>query len=313
MSIPSPGPFLSDLRRTFTLHKPALLSSTTARLLTILVLNPLDASKARLQTSVATSPLALRAVSRGPPLAGLTPALLAHAPAGLLAFLLYSRFTASLAKSNRAPWLPVPIAAACLADTLTALWLAPLETVKLRVQTAAFPSAVSALRAGALWNGVVAQVARDVPCRVLHLLLYERARALYERRTGAPIGVRDGAATGAVVGAVVGALTNPLDVIKTRVMAQRAPPGRTFQGWVGCAVKSISKEGSGVLWRGVRQRSVYMALSVALFSAAYEAANKVWREKMEVAAAQDGGSGRRVGFVPAGVGVGATFVDALGR
>lgn len=225
--------------------------------------------------------------------------------------MLYSRLHAYLSR-RRPALLPASIGAACLADAFASLWLAPLEAAKLRVQTGAFPTVFSAFREGAVWNGLFAQVARDVPTRLLHLVLYEKARAMYEERTGEEIGANAGALTGAVVGAVVGVITTPLDVVKTRVMAQRAPPGRPYHGWLACARKTVQTEGGLALFRGVGQRAVYMGLSVALFSAAYEVARRAWKEKIEDVVGRLRFSQkvvRKVAFMPARDRYTTVFVD----
>lgn len=273
-----------DIHSTVKTYRPELLTSATARLISILVLNPLDAAKSRLQVSTASSPLALRAVRSGNPLAidsvrsggaspfaGVFAAMLAHSPGSVLAFVAYaslkSRFSA--------------LSAAAAADAMVALWLAPFEAAKLRVQTGMAENLMGGLGKGGVFMGLGAQIVRDVPFRLMHLIAYDRVSSWWKNRKGREVGVRDGAALGAVIGAVVGGITTPLDVIKTRVMSQMPGPGKAYEGWVACARRTVTIEGVGGMFRGVGQRVVYMAASVALFSAAYEVTKKSWHKVEE--------------------------------
>lgn len=273
---------IRDIRSTVKTYRPELLTSATARLISVLVLNPLDATKSRLQVSTASSPLALRAVRSGNPLAidvrssgaspfaGVFAAMLAHSPGGVLAFVAYVNLKSKLSAFS----------AAAAADAMVALWLAPLEAAKLRVQTGVAENLLAGLGKGGVFMGLGAQIIRDVPFRLMHLAAYDGVSSWYKHKKGREAGVRDGAALGAVIGGVIGGITTPLDVIKTRVMSQMPGPGKAYEGWIACARRTWTIEGAGGMFRGVGQRVVYMAASVALFSAAYEVTKK-WHKVEE--------------------------------
>lgn len=274
---PSQGPLtlvrttLNELQAILRANQPELLSSATARVLTILALNPLDVTKSRLQMTTATSPLALRAIRMGSPMSGVLAAMLAHVPGGILAYVAYARL-----KSSKLSMY----GAMMMADVINALWLTPLEAAKVRVQTRVVCHWMGGLGGGwKLWMGLGAQIARDVPFRVMHLMMYDRLSEGWRERKGEEVGVRDGAVLGAIVGALVGAVTTPLDVIKTRVMSQRPGYGRAYEGWLACARRTWKVEGPSGLCRGMGQRVVYLSASVALFSVAYEMAKQFWKEK----------------------------------
>lgn len=261
-----------ELQSIYLKHRPELLTAATARAVSILILNPLDACKTRLQTTTAKSPLALKAVQSGPPLAGVLAGILAHAPGGIISFVAYARLCSSTLGS---------IAAAATADAVAALWLTPLEVAKLKVQIGLSDNMMAALKRGGHYIGFGGQVIRDATFRVLHLVMYERMCEWWKERKGSKeVGVLDGGMIGAVVGAVAGGITTPLDVVKTRVMSQRVGAGSLFEGLFACAVRTVRTEGLGGLYRGTGQRMVYMAASVALFSVAYELVKEKWNEAL---------------------------------
>eukprot|EP00177_Eucheuma_denticulatum_P000398 GFKZ01000689.1.p1 GENE.GFKZ01000689.1~~GFKZ01000689.1.p1 ORF type:complete len:301 (-),score=38.14 GFKZ01000689.1:145-1047(-) len=264
---------IKELQAIFQTNRPELLSSATARMLTILALNPLDATKSRVQMTAATSPLALRAIRMGSPMAGVLAAIIAHAPGGMLAYIAYARL-----KSCKLSMY----GAMMVADVMTAVWLTPLEAAKVRVQTRVVGHWMGGVGHGwKVWMGLGAQVARDVPFRLLHLMMYDRLSEEWRERKGREVGVRDGAVLGAIVGAVVGGVTTPLDVIKTRVMAQRPGYAKVYEGWWACASRTLKVEGPSGLCRGMGQRMVYLAASVAMFSVAYEMTKKTLTEREE--------------------------------
>lgn len=292
--------FASEVRQAIDSVRTELTQSTVARLGVLALLFPLDASKTRLQITASTSKLAVGAARRGPWFNGVLPTLLGHLPNGAVAFGLYTVLHSRLRK--RKPDLDtriVAVAAACAADAATALWLAPAETLKIRLQTGMARNFQGAISVGGsvpgYVNAVVAQVVRDAPFRALHLLMYERARQIVTDRFGndnkgandnsSNDGLSSGQAAmvGAAVGAISAAVTTPLDVVRTRLMSQRPGPGQVYQQWAACAVRTVRREGAQALFRGLIPRTVYMALSVALFSVGYEVSRKVMTDEAEAA------------------------------
>lgn len=272
--------FFDDLRTTFTKAHSQLKYSTAARLFAIALLHPLDAAKTRLQVSNATSPAAVATARRGPFFAGLTPALIGHLPHGALAFTLYSVLMNRLAEHvPRVDARVRTVAAACASDALAALWLAPIELVKVRVQAGVASNSLVSARAGGLFVGTPAQILRDAPFRALYIVAFEALRSRYERRKGRELVTSETTVIGAAVGASVAAVTSPLDVVRTRIMAQRAGAGRAYSNYVDCFQHIIRRDGLRGVYRGLMPRAVYMGASVALFSIGYEAVRKAVDEK----------------------------------
>lgn len=228
--------------------------------------------------------------------AGLPAAILGQLPYGALTYGAFEVFRSEFDRKQPS-WSPGKrvIVSACLADLVGALWIAPLEHMKLKIQAGVYPSLPAAIAETAraagfkgLFHGFVAQALRDMPFRALQIAAYARAKKFYVRKfkNKAPtpgeailspsvdMTAVDTILLGSAVGAVIGALTTPLDVIRTRIMSQRFAPGNVYGNWWSCLSRSVKVEGPAVLFRGVIPRTIYVAGSVALFSLGYEASRK---------------------------------------
>lgn len=264
---PHKEPIINQLKSLWDTVKVHIKNGTlpnvaVARLTSVLLLHPLDTYKSRLQHTTASSPRAATAFARNvPPFIGLPAAILGQLPYTALSLVLF------LHLKDRLPSIPESrraISAALISDSVAALWLTPFESMKLRVQTSVQPSVSRAFRAGALYSGLNAQLLRDVPYRSAHLALLA-ALAVREKRRD----VR-GTLGSACIAAAVAIVTTPLDVVRTRVMAQySSQSSKLYSSTVNCASRIIKSEGMIALFKGAVPRAVYMGASVLIFSAAY--------------------------------------------
>ena len=65
-------------------------------------------------------------------------------------------------------------------------------------------------------------------------------------------------AVGVAAAFVAGVVTNPMDVVKTRLMTQAASQQVPYSSALDCLVTMVRTEGVGKLYAGFKQRSVYM-------------------------------------------------------
>eukprot|EP00178_Gracilaria_changii_P025100 TRINITY_DN765_c0_g1_i1.p1 TRINITY_DN765_c0_g1~~TRINITY_DN765_c0_g1_i1.p1 ORF type:complete len:392 (+),score=44.25 TRINITY_DN765_c0_g1_i1:1529-2704(+) len=245
-----------------------LRNVAVARLASVLLLHPLDTFKSRLQQTSATSVRAIDAYVRNVPLfSGLPAAVVGQIPYAAVSVVLYLHLKDRL---TRVPESRRLITAALISDSVAALWLTPFEIMKLRVQTSVQPCVRSAFRSGGLYSGLNAQLLRDVPYRSAHLALLTALAIRQERRD------LRGTFGSACIAAAVGMITTPLDVVRTRVMAQKANSvARVYSSALHCAGKVMKSEGINALFKGVVPRAVYMGVSVLVFSAAFTTAERV--------------------------------------
>lgn len=280
--------FFSDTVDAFRRNHYSFRAPTATRLLSLLLLHPIDSAKARIQVSVATSPAAVStAAQRGAWMRGLFPSLLARLPHAALTFALFSVINSRFSR-NLDAFRPSTrtVLAACGADALSAMWLTPFELAKIRLQTNVAPSFQSAFTFGKLYTGVCAQVLRDVPFRALFILAYNVVSSEIDKRIDRPLRKVESVAIATVTAAATAAFTTPLDVVRTRVMAQFPGAVPLYSNALHCASKTIRGEGIKSMYRGMLPRTVYMSASVVLFSLALgkitEAVDKIKR-KSEVA------------------------------
>lgn len=164
--------------------------------------------------------------------------------------------------------------AAAVGDVAACLVRVPCEVMKQRLQVGVYASlghAVGELgrvrRWGSLYAGLGAQLARDVPYAAVEFMFYERLKEGVggEKRR---LSRGESFVVGGLSGAVAAVASNPMDVVKTRLMTQ---VGRGGYGGVGEALVRVAREeGVGAFAKGVAPRIAAKTLQSALFFAVYE-------------------------------------------
>ena len=140
----------------------------------------------------------------------------------------------------------------------------PMEVLKQRMQTGSISNtrkAVSELLSNpgnfyAFKNFRAQTLFYDIPCGVLHWTFYEHFKR------SADWSLSPGT-SGALAGTVTAVLTNPLDVVKTRIITRGSEKGHER---ISCVIKTVWAE-SGIrgFWRGVLPRVLHIAPNSALY------------------------------------------------
>eukprot|EP00181_Compsopogon_caeruleus_P004484 CAMPEP_0184681372 /NCGR_PEP_ID=MMETSP0312-20130426/4328_1 /TAXON_ID=31354 /ORGANISM="Compsopogon coeruleus, Strain SAG 36.94" /LENGTH=313 /DNA_ID=CAMNT_0027132157 /DNA_START=21 /DNA_END=962 /DNA_ORIENTATION=+ len=259
-----------------------MVAGAVARASAILMFYPFDTLKTRLQVS---GPVGSRAKSLIFKLdrtlfGGVVAAVLGQVPFGAVTFAAYEVYKEKLAEAKPKwdeRWRV--IFAACLGDLTGSLLLVPSEVVKVRVQTREFPNVLQSAKGiffeGGLmgyYHGFVSQALRDLPFRALQLALYEQGRHLYKERFAPKreLSTFDSFVVGGAAGTATALVTTPLDVIKTRIMAQRCGSGAVYSNVFDAMVKTVKGGGVGALMKGVVPRVLVVAPSTAIFFMIYE-------------------------------------------
>lgn len=164
--------------------------------------------------------------------------------------------------------------AAAVGDVAACLVRVPCEVVKQRLQVGVYRDLGGALaelsrlgRWGRLYAGLGAQLARDMPYAAVEFAFYERLKE------GVGRGKRrlsrgESFVVGGLSGAAAAVASNPMDVVKTRLMTQ---VGKGGYGGVGEALMRVAREeGVGAFAKGIAPRIAAKTLQSALFFAVYE-------------------------------------------
>ncbi|KAI0566784.1 mitochondrial carrier (BOU / S-adenosylmethionine carrier) [Gracilaria domingensis] len=291
-------PLRASASTTRTLSVPENLAcGAIGRTAQIVSTFPIDTIKTRVQvsgisvssSSVAVSPLSriASAITRGHLYRGASVSLMGQVPYGMLTFGIYETLKTFVAESEFSTlpeWTKTALCAT-IGDAIGSLWLTPSEVVKSKTQAGVFASPMQAIshisKQGPLgfYQGYSAAIARDIPFRIIQLLMFERSRAWYMERTNKTIDQItpiENLFIGAFAGTITGATTCPLDVIRTRMMSQ---PKGTYKNVIDCVAKLLAKDGPGALIRGIIPRCFVIGPSSAIFFFTFEAAKAFFRAR----------------------------------
>ena len=267
-----------------------MIAGLVATALSEFILTPLDAIKTlqqetALQLGVVAAAQRLfgRSGVRGL-FAGGGEFLAFNALGGGIKFGVYERCLAKLrtvSRSGGAVVLLGTYVAAALSFFASSLVMVPGELIKMRLQIGRYTSlghGVASIYASAgllgFYEGFWAVCLREIPYTMLELGLYETMQAFARRaRAKTELNAVEKAVCATVTGTATGWLTNPLDLVKTRLMA-----GSRDGGLVAC-FRSVQEEGG--LFKGAGARATSMLISFPIYFALYDA-TLLWLERRRV-------------------------------
>ncbi|KAG2437655.1 hypothetical protein HYH02_011036 [Chlamydomonas schloesseri] len=207
-------------------------------------------------------------------------------PAHALHFAVYEAAKEALG-GNREGLHPVETATAgCVATVVNDLLMTPVDSVKQRCQLEGSPyrgvldAARSMLRTegiGAFFRSYRTTLVMNVPFTAMHFSVYETSKKLLlGNEGGAGSGVGEDEETlqvqlvaGGLAGGCAAAVTNPLDVVKTRL--QTADPTKYGSAAVIPTLRQIVREeGMQALWQGLKPRVLFHIPAAAVCWGTYE-------------------------------------------
>jgi len=259
------------------------------------ILHPLDTLRARLQLRNQTNDGLFDDLYRG-----IVPPLVVGTPASALFFGVKDTSMAYLAQAGLSGNLQVRTSAAVLAASVP-YWLVrtPSEVVKTRCQAGLANNTLDGIRKtveqdgiGGLYTGYNANIAYAYPTDVIKFLVYDSLKAAL----GGELTLLEKTAAGSLASCTAQLFTNPLDVIRTRLMTQdkretsvaaaspassygggvaaqsdsSASSSAAYSGIVDCGMRIATEEGPARLWSGVSPRLVRAVLSGAIQFGSYE-------------------------------------------
>lgn len=259
------------------------------------VFHPIDTLKARLQvqrppfiynsmTHGARKIIAEEGVRRGL-YAGFGAVFFGTIPTNAITFATYKsiqRRAESVVPEEFDPF--VDLTAGAIGELFGLITYLPSEVVAKRMQVAGlgparnYTSAWHAARViyrtegvSGLYTGLLSTLLRDVPFTAIQFALFEQGkRRIVSRTQHAELTGLQASGLGLAVGATAAVVTNPADVVKTRVQVQEGGNARQYRGVFHCFQRITREEGFPALFRGVGPRVVALAPGSALLLTAFE-------------------------------------------
>jgi len=137
---------------------------------------------------------------------------------------------------------------------------------------AAFVGIVKTRGVLGLYTGLVSTILREVPFDMIEFSIYETIkRSRVDKETPGPLAT---ALTGAFAGGVAAGLTNPLDLIKTRLMTEENMT-KSRRSVVQVFQQVWREEGPLAFFKGVVPRVMWISFGGCVFFSAYEAARSL--------------------------------------
>ena len=143
----------------------------------------------------------------------------------------------------------------------------PQEVIKQRLVTGIYPSFRVAVRSIAKEEGLTGfysawrpTMLRNVPFVAITFTSMHsiQRRLMMQKKEKGQLNTLENMGVGMMSALIAGVLTNPIDVVKTRMMTQASSNLAPYNSAIDCFLQISSKEGIGALYSGFQQRSIYM-------------------------------------------------------
>ena len=173
---------------------------------------------------------------------------------------------------------------AAIGNTVASVARVPYEVMKQKLQTGEYANTITALRSmmsssnpGPLQSffplgSISSQMVRDIPYAIVSLLTYEHLRANWVKTRDNPTIFHDMVA-GALAGGLASYMTNPMDVVKTRLQTDV-----DYLGVSDCFRRIWNEEGAFAFLKGSKPRLMHKIPANGLFFVGYE----FWRKVLKV-------------------------------
>lgn len=245
-----------------------------------------DMTASTTTTAKETSSLASKIGSIGDLYEGITGNLFKEVPPSAVYLGVYETVKYALSpKVAPAYLLWVYLVAGAAGETVGSVIRAPAEAVKSLVQSKAKDNALEAAKSvlgtpGGRLNVIrawTASIGRDVPFGAIQLAIFETIKAFILNNPNIEIDsstLFSEAIIGAFAGGVGAFVTNPTDVITTRIITQDTTGGEDEQGEAPLGVIDMGKkiyreEGAGAFFTGWAARVGYWAPAISIFLTCY--------------------------------------------
>jgi len=206
---------------------------------------------------------------------GISALALGAAPAHALHFATYEHAKKKFGETS----LGIGAAGIC-ATTISDAVMTPMDAVKQRLQLGLknYKGLMDCVRTvirtegfGALYAGYSTTLVMNVPYNAVQFMSYEWLRSILKRGKEDQFDVLAHCVAGGGAGAIAGALTNPFDVVRTRLQTRGdTAAGQVYRGLYSSIVTIWQQEGRRGFSRGLVPRIALHSTSAAISWATYE-------------------------------------------
>eukprot|EP00180_Rhodochaete_pulchella_P001655 Plantae.Rhodophyta-Rhodochaete_pulchella.ctg24974.p1 GENE.Plantae.Rhodophyta-Rhodochaete_pulchella.ctg24974~~Plantae.Rhodophyta-Rhodochaete_pulchella.ctg24974.p1 ORF type:complete len:357 (+),score=39.89 Plantae.Rhodophyta-Rhodochaete_pulchella.ctg24974:58-1071(+) len=255
-----------------------LISGSIARGIAQTVLHPVDVVRTRLQAKDIKANWHPSVF-----LKGVAPQILLAIPAGgtqFVAFEFAKSRLSELDKENKYRSVRDLLAGAA-SSVAAATFRVPQEVIKQGIQADLYPNAAVAVSQiaknaglGGFYKGTLVTMSRDVPWNALSFLFHAQAKRVFTSLNSREPSNRENLGLAGLAGALAAVIMTPVDVVKTRLMTQRAGVAQ-YTGIAATLKKILAEEGPRTLIKGVVPRILFLAPLAGITFSVYEAMVKV--------------------------------------
>lgn len=161
-----------------------------------------------------------------------------------------------------------PLLASALGAAGSCIVSVPQEVIKQRLVTGIYPSfraAVSSIAKNEGFSGFYSAwkptMARNVPFVMITFTAQDYITSLRLKKSEMKeLSLLENVAIGMGAALIAGVITNPVDVVKTRMMTQAASNQAPYTSVMDCFLTILRSEGPLTFYSGFKQRSTYMCL-----------------------------------------------------
>ena len=186
-----------------------------------------------------------------------------------------------------------PIGASMCASLGSSVAGVPQEVIKQRLVTGIYPNFRTAVGTifkdkglMGFYEGGAPTITRNLPFIVITFCSMDALKERFKHSDGTPLTTVENVLAGVSSALVGGLCTQPIDVIKTRLMTQAATSAVPYTGVVDCVRTMLTTEGPGVFLAGLRPRMAYLGPLWALqFGLNGVVAEAIQKKKKAAAAA----------------------------
>eukprot|EP01116_Phalansterium_solitarium_P024152 TRINITY_DN8763_c0_g1_i1.p2 TRINITY_DN8763_c0_g1~~TRINITY_DN8763_c0_g1_i1.p2 ORF type:complete len:305 (+),score=78.55 TRINITY_DN8763_c0_g1_i1:101-1015(+) len=200
------------------------------------------------------------------------------APAHAMHFAVYEFLKGSLVGS-RHEYHPIRVGfAGICATAVSDAVMTPMDAVKQRMQLNVrhYRNTIDCMRTvvrtegvSALYAGYTTTLIMNIPFNTVYFATYEGLRLVLKRGTESEFDARAHIIAGCGAGSMAAAITNPFDVVKTRLQTQ-GDVGKHYKGMLDTIQTIYAEEGWAGFMRGWKPRVAQHSMSAALLWLTYE-------------------------------------------